>query len=73
MKILFTGATGVRGPDCRRRPRRDHRLRSPEDAAWLEETGARSEAFDLFDPDEIDLALAGMDTVVHFATAIPPM
>lgn len=78
MKILFTGATGVLGRAAVPRLVEDgHDViavsRSPEDAAWLEETGARPEAVDLFDPSAIDHALAGVDTVIHFATAIPPM
>lgn len=78
MKTLFTGATGVLGRAAvPRLVEAGHDViavyRSPEDAAWLEETGAKPETVDLFDPDAIDHALAGVDTVVHFATAIPPM
>lgn len=78
MKILFTGATGVLGRAAVPRLVEDgHDViavsRSPEDAAWLEETGAIPEPVDLFDPSAIDRAVAGIDTVVHFATAIPPM
>jgi len=78
MKILFTGATGVLGRAAVPRLVEDgHDViavsRSPGDAAWLEETGARPETVDLFDPSEIDRALSGVDTVIHFATAIPPM
>ncbi len=78
MKILFTGATGVLGRAAVPRLVEDgHDViavsRNPDDAAWLEETGSRPEPVDLFDPSAIDRALAGVDTVVHFATAIPPM
>ncbi len=78
MKILFTGATGVLGRAAVPRLVEDgHDViavsRSPDDAGWLEETGAKPERLDLFDPSAIDRALAGVDTVVHFATAIPPM
>lgn len=78
MKILLTGATGVLGRAAVPRLVEDgHDViavsRSPDDAAWLEETGARPEPVDLFDPSAIGRAVAGVDTVVHFATAIPPM
>lgn len=78
MKILFTGATGVLGRAAVPLLVADgHDViavsRSPEDAVWLEETGARPEPIDLFDPSAIDRVVAGVDTVVHFATAIPPM
>lgn len=78
MKILFTGATGVLGRAAVPLLVADgHDViavsRSPEDAVWLEETGARPEPIDLFDSSAIDRAVAGVDTVVHFATAIPPM
>ncbi|MFP3880861.1 MAG: NAD-dependent epimerase/dehydratase family protein [Actinomycetota bacterium] len=78
MKILFTGATGVLGRAAVPRLVEDgHDViavsRSPEGASWLEEHGARPEAVELFDPSAVDHALPGVDTVVHFATAIPPM
>ncbi len=78
MKILFTGATGVLGRAAVPLLVADgHDViaisRSPEEAVWLEETGARPEPIDLFDPSAIDRGVAGVDTVVHFATAIPPM
>lgn len=78
MKVLFTGATGVLGRAAvPRLVEAGHDViavsRGPEDAVWLEEKGARPERVDLFDPSAIDRVVAGVDTVVHFATAIPPM
>lgn len=78
MKILFTGATGVLGRAAVPRLVGDgHDViavsRSRDHTAWLEKTGARPEPVDLFDTSAIGRAVAGVDTVVHFATAIPSM
>lgn len=78
MKILFTGATGVLGTEAVPRLVADgHDVtgvsRSDDDRAWLEDVGARPARVDLFDPESIDGAMAGMDTVVHYATAIPEL
>ena len=78
MKILFTGATGVLGRAAVPLLVADgHDViavsRSSGATAWLEEAGARPEPVDLFDSTAIDRAVARVDTVVHFATAIPPM
>lgn len=78
MKILFTGATGVLGRAAVPTLVADgHDViavsRSADDAGWLEKTGAGPEQVDLFDGASIERAVAGVDTVVHFATAIPPL
>jgi nucleoside-diphosphate-sugar epimerase len=78
MKILFTGATGALGraavPGL---TRANHTVaavsRTEEDRHWLERNGARPLEVDLFDPSSIEQAVVGCDTVIHFATAIPPM
>lgn len=78
MKILFTGATGVlgraavpllvdAGHDVNAVSRSDH------DRSWLESSGARAVRVDLFDIESIHRAMAGIDTVIHYATAIPSM
>lgn len=78
MKILFTGATGVIGR--RALPAlvaAGHDVtavsRSDRDAAWLEGLGARPVPLDLFDRGAVKEAAGGMDAIVHFATAIPPL
>lgn len=78
MKILFTGATGVLGREAVPALAADgHDViavsRSADDAGRLEQTGATPEQVDLFDSSSIERAVAGVDTVVHFATAIPPL
>lgn len=75
--ILFTGATGVIG-----RATLPHLIsqghtvkalaRGTEEAAWLESVGAVPTYVDLLDPQEIPESMEGTDTVIHFATAIPP-
>ena len=77
MKILFTGATGVLGRAAVPLLTADGHdvtavVRSGTERAWLEKVGARPESVDLFDPSAIDDAMSGIDTVIHFATAIPP-
>lgn len=77
MKILFTGSTGVLGRASVPLLIADgHDVvavsRSDTDATWLDEMGARPTKVDLFDRESVDQAMAGIDTVVHFATAIPP-
>lgn len=78
MKILFTGATGVLGRAALPRlVAEGHDVtavaRNTKDRSWLEAVGARPAEVDLFDPDSIDEAVAGTDTVVHYATSIPPL
>lgn len=77
MKVLFTGATGVLGRVSVPLLVSDgHEVtavsRSEGDAAWLDAIGARPAHVDLFDQDSIRSAIGGMDTVIHFATSIPP-
>ncbi len=76
MKILFTGATGVLGRAAV--PlliSEGHDVtgvhRNATGKAWLDEVGARPIAVDLFDRAAVSDAMAGIDTVVHFATSIP--
>lgn len=78
MRVLMTGATGVLGRDAvPRLVAAGHEVtgisRSPEGAAWLQSIGASAKAVDLFDPIQVDEAVRGHDTVIHFATALPPM
>ena len=78
MKILFTGATGVIGrravPEL---VAAGHAVvgvaRSDEGRAWLAGTGAEPIELDLFDRDAVDRRVAGVEAVVHYATAIPPL
>ena len=77
MKILFTGATGVLGKASLPLLVADGHdvtgiFRSEEETEWLEGVGARPARVDLFDPAAISQAMSEMDTVIHFATAIPP-
>ncbi len=78
MKILFTGATGVLGRSaipalvaagC------DVTAvaRSTRAEGWLRDEGARPVRIDLFDRVDLASKLTGIDTVVHYATAIPPI
>jgi nucleoside-diphosphate-sugar epimerase len=76
MEILFTGATGVLGRAALPRlVAEGHRVsaafRSDADAVWLEEVGSRPTELDLFDAGAVEAAVRGVDTVVHYATAIP--
>lgn len=78
MKVLFTGATGVLGRAAVPLLVADgHEVsavaRSGEDHRWLDQVGARPVDVDLFDGESVDRAVAGSDTVIHFATAIPPL
>lgn len=77
MKMLFTGATGVIGREAvPLLTASGHDVtavsRSDSDRMWLQDVGARPELVDLFDADAVLSATAGMDAVIHFATAIPP-
>lgn len=77
MKILFTGATGVLGKACLPLLISDGHdvtapYRSDTEKDWLETLGARPEAVDLFDSSAVEDAISGVDTVIHFATSIPP-
>lgn len=77
MKILFTGATGVLGKaSLPLLVAEGHDIsgvfRSEVEKEWLEAVGARPARVDLFDPASISRAMSGMDSVIHFATAIPP-
>lgn len=78
MKVLFTGATGVLGrATIPRLISAGHDVRavarSEKDRDWLEKLGARATKVDLFDGESIIHAVSGADTVVHFATSIPPL
>ena len=78
MKILFTGATGVIGRRAvplllKAGHEVDAVFRADEDRAWIDSTGARPTRLNLLDEDAVDAALSGIDTIAHFATAIPPM
>lgn len=77
MKILFTGATGVLGKaSLPLLIAEGHDVtavyRSETEKEWLDTIGARPEAIDLFDPVAIQQAISGIDTIIHFATSIPP-
>ncbi|MGD2061876.1 MAG: NAD(P)-dependent oxidoreductase [Acidimicrobiia bacterium] len=77
MRILFTGATGVLGTEAL-----PMILESVDDVTVVTRTepeverlralGVRPVTIDLFDRDAVMAAARGMDTIVHFATAIPP-
>lgn len=78
MKILFTGATGVIGrgaiPELVAAGHEVTGLhRADADRSLLHALGATPAAFDLFDAQAVDRAVAGHDVVVHFATAVPPL
>ncbi len=78
MKILFTGATGVLGraaiPVLVAAGHEVHAVaRSTQAEGWLRGEGARPLRIDLFDRVDLASKLAGIDTVVHYATAIPPI
>lgn len=75
MKVLFTGAVGrVAVPLL---VSAGHEVtavsRSDEGQDWLQRVGARPAEIDLFDENEVDTATRSIDTVVHFATKIPPL
>jgi 2-alkyl-3-oxoalkanoate reductase len=77
MKILFTGATGVLGSEAL--PRLLERgddvtvvTRSDTDADTVNGRGARALTIDLLDRDSVVESVHGVDTIIHFATAIPP-
>lgn len=77
MKILFTGATGVLGRAALPRlVAEGHDVtavsRSHEDDRWIDHLGARPTEVDLFDANRVHQAISGIDTVIHYATAIPP-
>ncbi|HEU4895245.1 MAG TPA: NAD-dependent epimerase/dehydratase family protein [Acidimicrobiia bacterium] len=78
MKVLFTGATGVLGREAVPLLIADGHdvtaiARSEADAGWLDGVGARPLEADLFDSDSVGMAVNGVDAIVHFATAIPPL
>ena len=78
MKILVTGATGVLGTAAipaliAAGGEVKAVARSTSAEHWLRAQGARSVRADLFDPADLSRELAGMDAVVHHATAIPPV
>lgn len=77
MKILFTGATGVLGKASLPLLLADgHEVtavhRSNTERDWLTKLGARPVTLDLFDSSAVQDAISGIDTVIHFATSIPP-
>lgn len=77
MKILFTGATGVLGKASVPVLVADGHdvtgvYRSDPEREWLDGVGARPAKVDLFNPSAVQQAMAGIDTVIHFATSIPP-
>ena len=77
MKILFTGATGVLGkasvPLLAREGHDIHGVaRTTAEQEWLDSVGARPVEVDLFDSESLSHAMSGIDTVIHFATSIPP-
>lgn len=78
MRILHTGATGVVGR--RAVPllvAAGHEVsatfRAEEDRHWAESVGAVPLRLDLFDAAAVASSVEGMDTIIHFATAIPPL
>lgn len=78
MKVLFTGATGVLGraavPLLVDQGHEVSALaRAEEDRSRLEGIGARPVAVDLFDPEQVETAVKDVETVIHFATAIPAL
>ena len=46
--------------------------RNDDDRTWLDDVGARPISVDLFDLDSLGRAVTGIDTIIHYATAIPP-
>ncbi len=76
MKVLFTGATGVLGREAvPMMVANGHDVtgvaRNRDDETWLDSVGARPRVVDLFDMASIRDAMAGTDTVIHYATSIP--
>ncbi|MGB7860323.1 MAG: NAD(P)-dependent oxidoreductase [Acidimicrobiia bacterium] len=77
MKILFTGATGVIGRQALPMLIEEgHDVtavsRSESDRDWIDSLGARPAQVNLFEADAVSGAMSGIDTVVHYATTIPP-
>lgn len=78
MRILVTGATGVLG-----RAALPHLIEAGHEVSavahtdrgstWLADLGVSPIEVDLFDPDAVGRALAGIDVVIHLATSIPPL
>jgi nucleoside-diphosphate-sugar epimerase len=76
MTILFTGATGVLGTEALPLILESGNevtvaTRSGSEVEQHRALGIRSVAVDLFDRDAVIAAAKGMDTIIHFATAIP--
>jgi len=77
MRVFFTGATGVLGRwAVPRLVAAGHEVvavaRSDRGATWLADIGAEPRMVDLFDPTSVHDVMGGVETVVHYATSIPP-
>jgi nucleoside-diphosphate-sugar epimerase len=77
MNILFTGATGVLGAEALPRlvARGDDVVvatRSNAEAESVRQQGARAMTVDLLDRESVVSSVHHVDTIIHFATAIPP-
>ena len=77
MKVLFTGATGVLGRGAVPMMVADGHdvtgvARNRDDERWLDSVGARPREVVLFDIASIREAMQGVETVIHYATSIPP-
>ena len=78
MKVLLTGATGAIGrPTVRRLLESDHEVRAvardDAKAEQLRGLGAEPIRTDLFEPQSVKTAVAGVDAVLHLATNVPPI
>jgi len=78
MKVFVAGATGVLGrPTVRALVEAGHAVRGTargdEKSALLRSLGVEPVAVDLFDPEEVQAAVAGTEAVLNFATKIPPI
>src|SRR5690242_18239843 len=76
MRIFMTGATGVIGrrviPLCAQAGHQVTAIaRSSDQAATIEQLGARPIVVDLFDRDRLARTLPGHDAVVNLATHMP--
>ena len=77
MRVLFTGATGVIGqwtiPHLLANGHEVRAVARNSDAhRRLARLGAQPISANLFDPEEVTLAVEGVDAVINMATAIPP-